>query len=382
MSIRKVKNRSGEIKWEVRVYEDGRGSRRLCNRFDKKYDAEVWLIDFENKKAEQIRNPFSAISFENRFFAEEAEYWLMDGRNRFSPGHIVKSEAIVKEINDHFGELKIERLTPEFLSRFQQSELKKGLTPSTVNRKTEVITAILNHSVKHRRIPFNPATGFRKLLKSHREMNFWNQDEAMGFLAHVNEKYPRGSEERWVYVAYLIALNTGLRAGEIWGLRPMDVFEAQRTITVKRQFNRVTQTFGHTKSKKPRAVPANPVLIEEIQDWVRFKKIESTDTIFQNENGKPICHDNFADRRFLRDMKSWGGRLMRFHDLRHTATTLMIANGVDLKTVKEICGHADIATTMNYVHMVSGAVEKVAMSFLIGPGLSGPREEVVVKSSN
>lgn len=47
----------------------------------------------------------------------------------------------------------------------------------------------------------------------------------------------------------------------------------------------------------------------------------------------------------------------------------MIANGVDLKTVKEICGHKDISTTMNYVHMVSGAIEKVAMNFSVLPEL-------------
>lgn len=68
-----------------------------------------------------------------------------------------------------------------------------------------------------------------------------------------------------------------------------------------------------------------------------------------------------------KNLKAWGGRPIRFHDLRHTATTLLIASGVDLKTVKEICGHADISTTMNYVHMVSGAIEKVALNFSITP---------------
>lgn len=45
----------------------------------------------------------------------------------------------------------------------------------------------------------------------------------------------------------------------------------------------------------------------------------------------------------------------------------MISNGIDLKTVKEICGHKDISTTMNYVHLVSGAIEKVAMNFSVLP---------------
>ncbi|MFN9066240.1 MAG: tyrosine-type recombinase/integrase, partial [Bdellovibrionales bacterium] len=143
--------------------------------------------------------------------------------------------------------------------------------------------------------------------------------------------------------------------------------EGQRSITVKRQFNRVTLDFTAPKSKKPRVVPCNQVLLNELKSWIDLKKMSPTDTIFQNENGKPICHDNFADRRFQKNLKAWGGRPIRFHDMRHTATTLLIASGVDLKTVKEICGHADIATTMNYVHMVSGAIEKVALNFSITP---------------
>ena len=84
-----------------------------------------------------------------------------------------------------------------------------------------------------------------------------------------------------------------------------------------------------------------------------------------NELRNPVCHENFMKRQFLVDVKAWGGRSIRFHDLRHSATTMMIAGGIDLKTVKEICGHADIATTMTYVHLISGAVERVAQVFSV-----------------
>lgn len=367
MSIRKVKNRSGESKWEVRVYQNGRGSKRICNRFDRKSDAEAWLVDFDKKKSERIKNPFSNISFENRYFEQEATYWIVDGENRFSPGHLVKSKAIIKEVLERFGNLPIERLTPEFLTQLQQAEITAGRSPATANRKTEVVTTILNHSVKHRRIPFNPATGFRKLRKSQTEMDFWSLTEAQDFLAHVGSKYPAGSKDRWVYLVYLIALNTGLRAGEIWGLRPSDVSEGQTAILVKRQFNRVSLTFTPPKSRKPRAVPANQELLRELKHLIQSDKIGFDDTIFQNDQGRPICHENFIARRFKQDLRTWKGREIRFHDLRHTATTLMIASNVDLKTVKEICGHSDIATTMNYVHLVSGAIEKVALNFSITP---------------
>ncbi len=367
MSIRKVQNSLGVTRWEVRVYEGGRGSRYISKKFIKKSDADSWLLEFEKTKVERARNPFSSVSFEGKNFREEAEYWLADGKYRFSAGHLLKSRVVIKDFLDAQGNLQIEKFTPELLTRFQQSELQKGLMPATVNRKTEVLTAILNFAVKQRRIPFNPSTGFKKLHKSQKEMDFWSQEEAKDFLSFINDKYPAGSSSRWIYVVYLLALNTGLRAGEIWGLKASDVMEAQSTIAIKRQFNRVSLNFTLPKSKKPRIVPCNKTLMSELKKLIQKKCLSSQDTIFRNEKGNPVCHDNFADRNFIKDLESWGGKMIRFHDLRHTATTLLISGGVDLKTVKEICGHADIATTMNYVHLVSGAIEKVAATFSIAP---------------
>lgn len=371
MSLIKKSLNDGTVKWEVRLYENGRGSKRITRRFDRKSDAEDFLNKSKSDIKERKLNPFKQITFTNRTFADEANYWLEDGRLRFSSSHIKNIESYFKDILPKFGKLTVDRFIPEFLSQFQQNEKKKGSSNTTVNRKTDAIMAILNHSVKHRRIPFNPANGFRKLSKQHIEMYFWDSKEAQSFLTCMNECYPKGHPSRWVYVAYLVALNTAMRAGELWGLQSIDLSENGETIMVRRQYNRVTNTFGMTKGKKSRLVPCPEVLNRELKDLIELnnRKLnkENGKTIFQNEKGNPICHDNFFDRQFLKDLKKWGGRPVRFHDLRHTAATLMIANGIDLKTVKEICGHADIATTMNYVHMIAGSVNKVAKTFSVVP---------------
>jgi integrase len=198
-------------------------------------------------------------------------------------------------------------------------------------------------------------------------MLFWSESEASDFLKSAANRYPPGSQSRWIYVSYLIALNTALRAGEIWGLKPIDLSDNGRLLQVRRQFNRVTLEFSQPKGKRARVVPCNESLAHEIRELLKTNRIGPDQTIFQNEKGNPVCHDNFANRQFAKDLRSWSGRSIRFHDLRHTATTLMIANGIDLKTVKEICGHANIQTTMNYVHLVSGSIERVAESFAIRP---------------
>jgi integrase len=365
------------MKWVVRVHENGRGSKRLNRIFDKKADAERFLFDFVQELKEKALNPFKECSFEGRNFREEAEYWLNDGQLRFSQGHVIKARAVLKELEPKFGDLSIEKFTPELLSRYQQSEKAKGLANNTVNRKTEIIMAILNCSTKHRRIPFSPAKGFQKLRSEAQEMSFWNESEALSFLASVESRYPSQHEKRWVYIAYLLALNSGLRAGELWGLKPIDLSQDGKSLWIRRQFNRVTRDFSPTKGKKARYVPCPAFVTEELRKWIAKNGIRPDDTVFRTEQGKPICHDNFSDRQFHKDLKHWAGRTIRFHDLRHTATTLMISRGIDIKTVKEVCGHADISTTMNYVHLVGGSVERLSEIFIIG----NRKEEVETKIS-
>lgn len=367
MSIRKVKTSAGDLKWEVRVHENGRGSKRVTRRFDRKNDAEAFVQDLKTELKAREKDPFAGISLKDRVFKDEAEFWFNDGKLRFTESHIKRAQGILKTVIQEFGNYTMDKFTPELLSKMQQAEKGKGLSNSSVNRKTEVITAILNFSTKQRRIPYNPSVGFRKLKRENKEMQFWNQEQAVSFLSKMNEFYPAGTKQRWVYVSYLMALNTSMRAGEIWGLQVHDIALEGNSLWVRRQFNRVTLDFGPTKGKKARHVPCPEDLHFELLQLIKNQKLKAEDTIFRNEKGLPVCHDNFSDRQFAKDLKAWGGKKIRFHDLRHTATTLMIANGVDIKTVKEICGHADITTTMNYVHLLSGSIANVAKVFSLKP---------------
>jgi integrase len=276
----------------------------------------------------------------------------------------------LKELLPKLGPLQLYKFTPTFLFNLQQKLKAEGLKNASVNRKTEFVTAILNFATRQRRIPFNPSTGFEKLrLNDKPEMQFWERPEAESFLAFMSERFPRGHESRWVYLVYLIALNTGLRAGEIWGLRPTDIVDHGDSLFVRRQFDRVKKDFGVTKGKKGRHVPCNPQLREELDAWIDLTKNKGDKTIFFGEDGRPMNHDSFADR-FERDVKLWGGKRIRFHDLRHTAITLMIAQGIDIKTMKEVAGHKAIDTTMNYVHMLGSSIKNVARSFSISPTVS------------
>ncbi len=377
MSIKKITTKNKEIKWEVYLRLDGRGSSRVRRRFDKKIEAENFVKEFHKEQLDRIQNPTQSGSLLSRLFKDEAEYWFTSARVKFSSGHLIRMESIYRDILPKYGHLTIDKFTPEFLTRYQSQEKARGLENSTINRNIQIFTSVLNHSAKHRRIPYNPCFGHSKLKEDQYEMMYWEKSEAVSFLKFADKKYPKGHPDRWVFVVYLTALNTALRAGEIWGLKPMDISEDGLKITIRRQYNRVTLVYAITKGNKIRVVPCNPELRNELKDLISSRKITLDEPLFMNQNRKPISHDNFIKREFAQDLKEWTkesqGKKIRFHDLRHTATTLFISAGIDIKTVKEICGHSDISTTMNYVHMVAGSVENVAKTFSI----SLSREEAV-----
>lgn len=364
MKVRKVVTQEGDSRWEVYGYVAGRGSKQIKRRFERKVDAENFILEQKTERFESASKPKTLFAMAERTFEEESQFWLTHQGVSFSPGHLKRAKnALEKWILPRVGKLTLDQVGPVALSDFRVSRLAEGLKPATVNRETEVMMAILNFAVEQRRIPYNPATGFKKLAETRDDMKFWERNEAARFLSFADRKYPPGSERRWVYAVYLLAINTALRAGEIWGLKVGDMAQGEELLHVQRQFDLVVRGFRPPKGKKSRYVPCNAVLRAELQ---RLGKSRDH-TFFRTHTGAPIDHDNFTDRFFEKDVAEARLKKIRFHDLRHTGTTLMIAGGLDIKTVQEICGHKDISTTMNYVHLLGDSVRQAARTFLVGP---------------
>ncbi len=368
MTIRKVQTAKG-TNYLVDIYANGRNGKRIRRKFKKKIDAQNFLDNYLAEKVNYIKSGKSLGLLEEVIYKDEAIFWLESMRHHFSVSHLKRVQGILRDQLERFGNHTLDRLDAAFLTNYQRELKAHRQKNATINRKTEVFTSVFNHSVRHRRIPYSPAIGFKKLPLHREEVSFWEKSEVSDFLRYMNIRYPKASSKRWVYVAYLTALNTGVRAGELWGLKKEDLSHQNETIFVRRQLNRITKEFDLLKGKRnsksgklSRRVPCNPEIRKELNELIKEKKIKDGETIFQNLEGKPIDHDNFQ-RVFKADLKAWGGRAIRFHDLRHTAITQMIAAGIDIKTVQSIAGHEDVKTTMNYVHLVGDSIKEVARSF-------------------
>ena len=217
MSIKKVILSNKEVRWEVIHRPLGNGSKQIKRRFEKKVDAQIFSDSLKQRKKETLNPSLAKVQFdiESTTFNSEADHWLEKKKDQFSAGYFRVINPGLKRIREQYGHYPISKFTPGLLFELRLYLKKEGLSQSTQNRYIDLITRIINFSVFQKRINLNPTLGHEKARESTEEMQFWDESEVKTFLTFANGKYPRGTEKRWVYVAYLTALETGVRAREL-----------------------------------------------------------------------------------------------------------------------------------------------------------------------
>jgi integrase len=152
----------------------------------------------------------------------------------------------------------------------------------------------------------------------------------------------------------ITALQTGMRKGEIIKLRWENVDLESNIITIDK---------ATSKSKKTKKIPIN----SRLRKLLLEQKLKSgnSDFVFLTPQGKPYAREDSINQLYRATLKKAGIEGLRFHDLRHTAGTRLGEMGVPVQVIQEILGHADIRTTMRYVHpgaSLRDAVEKLTIS--------------------
>jgi len=181
------------------------------------------------------------------------------------------------------------------------------------------------------------------------------------------------SEQPEFLPLYQLALTTGMRLGELLGLSWNDLDWDRQTLSVKRQLTRIRgeglvltppKTKAALRTIKLGASTWSILKSHHKSQYMaqscRDPDWQEKDLVFTQTNGKPYGPRQ-VQKAYKRILNAAGLPNMRFHDLRHTAATHMIAKGVDMSTVKRRLGHTKVSTTFdNYVHAVPGMQEKAA----------------------
>lgn len=274
------------------------------------------------------------------------------------------SNYVRRHIIPELGRVRLTKLTPQMVETFLQSRLKAGLSPRSVNHIRAVLRAALNKALRWGLVSRNVAAlaGPQHLVA--KEPSVLTAEQASRLLEGV-------AEDR-LGALYVVALTVGLRLGEALGLQWSDVDLDAGTLRVRHALQRVNghATLVEPKSTTSRRTICLPALtIDALANHRKAQTKElmkskarwpDSDFVFRTPAGMPL-NPSSTTRRFRQVLADLELPQMRFHDLRHSAATLLISQNVHPRLVMELLGHSQISLTMNtYAHVIPAMQRETA----------------------
>lgn len=260
-------------------------------------------------------------------------------------------ETIRNRITPYIGAVKLKALKPEHIQRMVTQLQEKDYSQRTVQYSVGVLSRALNKAVLYGHIATNPASHIHPRVEK-RQIEPMTPEQATAFLAAV--------DGHRLAPLYRVALSLGLRRGEIVALRWTDVDLNGKTLKVKKA----------KTAAGVRTIPLPDKLADVLRDHWDYQQQERLMTgvewkehglVFPSEVGTPMGARNLV-RHFKSVLKRAGiPETIRFHDLRHSCATFLIVQGVHMKTVSEILGHASIGITMDVYGHVSADTQRTAL---------------------
>lgn len=307
--------------------------------------------------------------------SEYLNEWLCTKSMELRPKTYEQYKGIVNHhISPAVGRIKLKDLRPDQIQVFYNQNLKNGTSARTVRMIHSVLHCALNHAVKMGLISRNPSDAVTKPRLQRKEMRVLDDNQARTFLMYSSKSRNAAF--------YHLAVTTGLRQAELFGLKWSDLDWDTMRLHVQRQIQRVKGkglVFTEPKTAKGRRVVVlGKTTMAILKEHYKRQQLErrfagdsweENDLIFTSTIGTPIDHRNLS-REFKELLKEAGLPDIRFHDLRHTAATLMLQQNIHPKVVQERLGHSDISLTLNtYSHVLPGMQEEAAakMDTLLTP---------------
>ena len=272
---------------------------------------------------------------------------------------------IENHIKPHIGDIPIEKLTSLELQKFYRKLLTegrvprieaekqpKGLSPKTVRNINQVISSAMDMAIEQKLILSNPTEKCALPKVEHKEMKTLPAEQLAAFL--------REAKESGVYELYYLDLATGLRRGELLGLKWEDIDLEQGIIHVRRQVARIDGEVKEVPLKTKNSYRNIAISQDAIEMLKDMKKKKICEYVFPSPTGGPISPDSVL-HMLHRVLKRAGLPELRFHDLRHTFATLARQNGVDIMTVSGMLGHFSAGFTLDtYAHVTTAAQKEAA----------------------
>ncbi len=292
-------------------------------------------------------------------FEDFVDNWLEHKESRVKPSTYIWYRGIVTlHLKPQFGRLNLSSITTHMIEEFiAKQTTETSLSPTSIGYHLRVLKTILKTAIIWGFLTKNPAEYIQKPRTIKKEMDFLTPEELKLLLENTEPEY---------YPLFLTAVLTGLRRGELLALKWSDINWATNQIHVRRAL--VLGKLDEPKSKTSiRALIVPPMLISALKKHHLSCPIGELDLVFPNKNGDIMNADNLYKRHFLPSLRRAGLRKIRFHDLRHTYSSLLISQGENIKFIQQQLGHSSIQVTLDrYGHLMpqvqKGAGERLQES--------------------
>lgn len=326
-------------------------------------DCREWLRNTRNKQADGYDLNAGSISLRS-FIAN----WLNTIKDARSAATVENYTWVLKPVLQRIGDMSLRDIQPDLLQSLYGRMISAGKSPHSVNRVHKVLHASFEYALKLKMIPSNPASSTTPPIPKQKEMSFLDEGQVQTLLLNAESFGDR------YYPLYYLAIHTGMRQGELLGLKWDDLDWETQTIKVRRQLA-YRPGGGHEftapkTSNGLRTVLLGVAAISVLRNCLKIcnrMKVDKADLwndldlMFPSTVGSPIHPANLR-RSFRKLLRLSGLPHVRFHDLRHTAASLMLNYGIPVIVASKRLGHAKPSITMDvYGHLIPSRQEEAAM---------------------
>lgn len=337
-----IKKKSG-LRYREKVYIHGKPKTKV---FLRKTDADRWKRKVLLERDEA--NHFGLNPMPDMNLTQFSKMWTANRSELAKRSLDSYSSALRVYLVPLFGNLSLRSIRSHHGQELLNHLRNQNLSIARINFIIVFFKHLLNDAVKWDYLIKNPLINLKKLKNVNQNECYWMPHEVLKFLNSVKD------DEH--YYLYVVALNTGMRRGELLGLQWDKVNLEKRQIEISRSRDRYGLK-SCTKTGKTVFVPMNDTT-HRILSVLKFE-LRSLDYVFVDKNGKTPDLEHLSTRLFKKAVEKAGVKMIKFHNLRSTFAANFCMSGGDIYTLSKILGHSTVEmTAKRYAHLHPSYLEK------------------------
>jgi integrase len=301
-------------------------------------------------------------------FGDYFKDWIANRTNLATTTRITYESYYKVHIEDKsIGKIPLPKLSALNVQNFIKELREKPLSDGMVKGIFKTINASLNAAEKMGIVNKNVADKIEKPTVKKQERSIWSNDSIKHMLT-----LSKGESRYWI--AVFLAIMTGMRQGEILGLKWSDVDIEKKLIYVRRGLRKDSTEFTDLKTEKSRRIISiSPRTVEVLQQHKEMIELEKLSKKKYTDHDLVVCTSKGTPSSSSRIIATWkrvqdkykpeSEPRITFHDLRHQSASIMLNDGTDIRIVSQRLGHSNVSTTLNvYSHLLPNAQEEAAQS--------------------